>query len=59
MGKIRITQLRSLIDRPSSQVRTIQALGLGKIGKSVEKEQNDALDGMIRKVNHLIKVESL
>lgn len=59
MGKIRITQLRSLIDRPSSQVRTIQALGLGKIGKTVEKEQNDALDGMIRKVNHLIKVEVL
>lgn len=36
----------------------MQALGLNKIGKSVEKETNPAIDGMIRKINHLVKVEN-
>ncbi|NBA87482.1 50S ribosomal protein L30 [Emticicia sp. CRIBPO] len=59
MAKIKITQVRSLIDRPNNQKLTIKALGLGKIGKSVEKETNPAIDGMVRKIQHLVTVENL
>lgn len=59
MAKIKITQVRSLIDRPNRQKLTIKALGLGKIGKSVEKETNPAIDGMVRKIQHLVTVENL
>lgn len=56
MAKVKITQVRSTIDRPETQKRTITALGLGKINRSVEVELNSAIAGMIRKVNHLVKV---
>ena len=59
MAKVKITQVRSLIERPAVQKATMQALGLGKIGRSVEKETNPAIDGMIRKINHLVKVENI
>jgi large subunit ribosomal protein L30 len=58
MGKVKITQVRSLIERPKKQKLTMQALGLNKIGRSVEIETNPAIDGMIRKINHLVKVEN-
>jgi large subunit ribosomal protein L30 len=58
MGKVKITQVKSLIERPKKQKLTMQALGLNRIGKSVEVETNAAIDGMIRKVNHLIRVEN-
>ncbi len=57
MGKIRITQIKSTIKRPKDQKATIIALGLGKINKTVEIESNPAIDGMVRKVSHLVKVE--
>jgi large subunit ribosomal protein L30 len=59
MSKVRITQVRSLIDRPETQLKTIKALGLGRINKSVELELNPQIQGMINKVNHLISVTSL
>lgn len=59
MSKVKITQVRSLIDRPKKQKQTMSALGLNKIGKSVEKELNPAIEGMLRKVNHLISKESI
>lgn len=59
MAKVKITQVRSTIDRPEVQKRTIKALGLGKINRSVEVELNDAIAGMIRKVNHLVQVQNL
>lgn len=59
MSKVRITQIRSVIDRPENQKRTVKALGLGKINRSVEKENNDSIAGMIRKVSHLVKVEEI
>ena len=59
MAKVRITQVKSTIDRPEKQKRTIKALGLGKINRSVEKENTDALAGMIRKVSHLVQVEEI
>jgi len=59
MAKVKITQVRSLIDRPIDQRRTIQALGLGKISKSVEVELTPQIQGMVNKVNHLISVTEL
>lgn len=59
MGKVVITQKRSTIKRPINQKRTIQALGLGKINKSVEKELNPSVEGMIKTVQHLIEVKDI
>lgn len=59
MGKVRITQSRSDIKRPERQQRTLRALGLGKVDKSVEVELTPQIAGMINKVNHLITVKEL
>lgn len=59
MGKVQITQTRSMIKRPETQQRTVKALGLGKINKSVEVELTPQIAGMIKKVNHLITVKEL
>ena len=59
MSKVRITQVRSTIGRPERQKRTVKALGLGKINRSVEKDNNDTIAGMIRKISHLVKVEEI
>jgi large subunit ribosomal protein L30 len=59
MAKVQITQRRSTIKRPDKQVRTIQALGLGKINRTVEVELTPQIAGMISKVNHLITVKEL
>ncbi len=56
---IRITQVRSIIERPYPQKRTIKALGLGKIRKSVIKKDTPQIRGMIAKVQHLVRVEEL
>ncbi|MFK7900703.1 MAG: 50S ribosomal protein L30 [Cyclobacteriaceae bacterium] len=57
MAKVTITQKRSTIKRPENQKRTIQALGLGKINRSVTVEATPQIQGMINKVNHLIDVK--
>lgn len=54
MAKVKITQVRSTIDRPESQKRTITALGLGRINKSVVVENTPQIAGMVKKVNHLV-----
>ena len=59
MAKVRITQVRSVINRPKRQKLTIQALGLGKINRSVEVEKTTQIAGMINKVNHLVSVTEL
>ncbi|MDZ4748197.1 MAG: 50S ribosomal protein L30 [Saprospiraceae bacterium] len=59
MSKIKVTQIKSQIDRPQSQKDTIIALGLGKINKSKVHESNPQIQGMIDKVAHLISVENL
>ncbi|MCF2490101.1 50S ribosomal protein L30 [Dyadobacter sp. CY347] len=59
MSKVRITQVKSTIDRPERQKLTIKALGLGKLNRTVEKENSEAIAGMIRKVSHLVKVEEI
>ena len=59
MSKVKITQVRSVIDRPIDQKLTIKALGLGKISKSVEVEFTPQIKGMTNKVSHLVKIENI
>jgi large subunit ribosomal protein L30 len=57
MAKIKITQVKSAIDRPERQKRTLKALGLKKLNASREVEATPQVLGMVRKVDHLVKVE--
>jgi len=59
MAKVRITQTRSTIKRPNTQLLTIQSLGLGKLHASVEVEYTPQIKGMVKKVSHLVKVTEL
>ncbi|MBL6875738.1 MAG: 50S ribosomal protein L30 [Chitinophagales bacterium] len=59
MGKVRVTQVKSVIDRPKDQKATMVALGLRKIGRSNELERTPQIDGMINKVSHLVKIEEI
>lgn len=56
---LRITQVKSPIGYKYDQGRTLKALGLGKIGRTVDQVDNPAVRGMIFKVKHLIEVEEL
>lgn len=57
MKKIKVTQVKSAIDRPERQKLTLKALGLNKLNASKEVEATPQVLGMIQKVNHLVKVE--
>ena len=57
MAKVRVTQVRSQIGQSERHRGTLRALGLGKIGRTAEHETGPVLDGMLRKVRHLVKVE--
>ena len=57
MGKIKITQTRSIINRPKDQKSTITALGLGRISRTVVVENTPQIAGMVKKVSHLVNVE--
>ncbi|MCU4138744.1 MAG: Ribosomal protein L30/L7E [Thermodesulfobacteria bacterium] len=59
MKKLKITLIRSKYGRKPNQRETLKGLGLRKIGQSVIREDNPMIRGMIRKVEHLIKVEEL
>lgn len=59
MKKIKVTQVKSVIDRSERQKRTMIALGLKKMNASVEVEATPQILGMVTKVNHLVKVEEL
>lgn len=59
MKKIKITLVKSPIDRPERQKQTLVALGLNKTNATKEVEATPAILGMVRKVNHLVKVEEL
>ncbi|MEB2329236.1 MAG: 50S ribosomal protein L30 [Ignavibacteriaceae bacterium] len=54
---LRIKQVKSIIDRPEDQKRTIKALGLGKINKVVDKQDTPQIRGMVAKVKHLVEVQ--
>ncbi len=59
MAKIKITQVKSIIDRPERQKKTIAALGLKKLNATVEVEATPQILGMVNKVTHLVKVEDV
>ncbi|MFT2007379.1 50S ribosomal protein L30 [Pontibacter qinzhouensis] len=59
MAKVTITQVKSIIDKPKNQKLTIQALGLGKISKSVTVELTPQIAGMVNKVQHLVEVKDI
>jgi len=58
MATIKIKQVRSRIRCPKDQKRTLDALGLRKMGRVVEHNDNPAIRGMIEKVKHLVSIES-
>jgi large subunit ribosomal protein L30 len=57
MAKVRITQVRSQIGQSQRHRGTLRALGLGKIGRTAEHQASPQLDGMLRLVAHLVKVD--
>jgi large subunit ribosomal protein L30 len=59
MKKIKVTQVKSVIDRSERQKRTMIALGLKKMNASVEVEATPSILGMVTKVHHMVKVEEL
>ncbi|BDQ10881.1 MULTISPECIES: 50S ribosomal protein L30 [Sediminibacterium] len=59
MKKIKITQIKSGIDRPERQKQTLIALGLKKLNASREVEATPQILGMVNKVSHLVKVEEV
>ena len=59
MARIKVTQMRSTIDRKENQKRTIVALGLGKINRSVVHNDTPQIRGMVKTVEHLVKWEEV
>ena len=59
MTKLKVTQRRSVIDRPKDQKDTVRRLGLHRINYSVVKEDRPDIRGMIAKVRHLVEVEEV
>jgi large subunit ribosomal protein L30 len=59
MGKVKITQVKSVIDRPKRQKDTIIALGIRKMNQTVIHEATPQILGMVAKVRHLVDVEEM
>lgn len=59
MTKIRVTQVRSKIRRPQNQKRTLEALGLRRMGQTVDHDASPTILGMVNKVKHLVSVEEI
>tara|TARA_R110000868_G_scaffold21640_13_gene89903 strand:- start:3669 stop:3848 length:180 start_codon:yes stop_codon:yes gene_type:complete len=57
MAKVKVTQVKSGIKKPQKQKRTLEALGLKRIGQVVEHDNTPSIMGMISKVNHLVSTE--
>ena len=57
MKTLKITQTRSQVGQSKKHRGTLRALGLGRIGHSVSHEESPQLEGMLRKVRHLVRVE--
>jgi large subunit ribosomal protein L30 len=58
MSALKITQVRSTIGQSDRHLGTLRALGLGKIGRSAEHRDSAELRGMLRQVNHLVRIEA-
>jgi len=59
MSKIRVTQVRSVIDRPKDQKDTVRRLGLHRINDSVVKDDRPDIRGMANKVRHLVTIQDV
>ena len=57
MSVVKVTQVRSTISQSDRHLGTLRALGLGKIGKTVEQDDSPQLRGMLRQVRHLVRVD--
>lgn len=58
MSKVKITLVKSPIDKTKRQKDTLKALGFRKVNQTVEHENNPQIAGMVRVVNHLVRVEN-
>ena len=59
MGKLKITQVKSVIDRSKRQKATMEALGLTRINRTVVHETRPEILGMIKKIEHLVRIEEV
>jgi len=59
VAKLKVTQIKSVIDRPKDQKSTVRRLGLHRINDSIIKEDRPEIRGMIFKVKHLVSVEEV
>lgn len=59
MKKLRVTQIKSGIDRPLRQKRTLEALGIKKLNRPIIVTATPQIEGMINKISHLLKVEEV
>jgi large subunit ribosomal protein L30 len=59
MGKVKITQVKSIIDRPKRQKDTMKALGIRKMNQTVVHEATPQILGMVAKIRHLVEVEEV
>jgi large subunit ribosomal protein L30 len=59
MPRLRLTQVRSVIDRPADQKRTVRALGLHRMHDTVVKDDRPEIRGMVAKVSHLVRMEEV
>jgi len=57
MGKIKVTKVKSAINRTKNQKRILEALGLKRIGQTIEHDASPSVLGMVNKVSHLVSVE--
>lgn len=58
MDKVKITLVKSIVDRPKDQKDTVKALGLTKMNQTAVHNNTDQIKGMVHKVGHLLKVEA-
>lgn len=56
MAKIKIKLIKSKIGKTEKQIRTVEALGLRKIGQVVEQEDNPQIRGMVNRINHMVEI---
>ena len=56
MATIKIKQVKSAINRPKDQKRTIEALGFRKLNQVIEKEATPQILGMVKKVSHMLEI---
>jgi large subunit ribosomal protein L30 len=59
MQRVKVTQIKSIIDRPLRQKNTVKALGLNRLNSTVEHNLTPQIMGMLSKVQHLLKIENI